>query len=356
MSKKICLLTDRLSSGGAEKMVGNLSISLAKKNYDVTIVSMRDDIKYDYKGNLYNFGEVKAKNSRLKSLIKFKNYFETQNFDVILDHRVRMHWFKEFMFSNFVFKNNLVVYCVHHFKLSLYFPCSSIPFLSKRTLVKNRVFVSVSKEVRDQVKKKLNFDSQIIYNYPIFKNEEVKINNLGFDYIIAVGRLEKIKQFDVLINSYSASKLSKANIKLLIFGEGSQRYHLESLIKEKNLESSIILKGFHSNVNPFIKQAKALVMTSESEGFPMVLIEALSLKTPVVSFDCKSGPNEIIQNEVNGILVKNQDALAMTNALNKLLDNEFYKSLKAHLENNNLLFTEEKILNQWVELLDAHIA
>lgn len=355
MSKKVCLLTDRLSSGGAEKMVGNLSISLTKYGYDVTIVSMRNDINYDYEGTLYNFGEIKAKYSKIKSLIKFKNYFKTQKFDVILDHRVRMYWFKEFMFSNFVFKNNLVIYCVHHFKLSLYFPCSSIPFLAKQTLVKNRFFVAVSKEVKDQIKNKLNLESQIIYNYPII-TENDKTNNLDFEYIIAVGRLEKIKQFDKLINSYNASKLPKANIKLLIFGEGSQRQYLEHVINEKALESKVILKGFNGHINNFIKESKALVMTSESEGFPMVLIEALSLKTPVVSFNCKSGPSEIIQNEVNGLLVKNQDTLEMTKALNRLLDDAFYKSLKTNLEYNNVPFSEEKILQQWTALIDKYSA
>ena len=110
MIKKICLLTDSLNSGGAEKMVSNLSFSLSKKGYQVFIVSMMDEITYPFAGELFNFGKIKLSNTKIKSFLKFKRYFKTQQFDVILDHRVRTVFFKELLFSKIVFKNYKVIY------------------------------------------------------------------------------------------------------------------------------------------------------------------------------------------------------------------------------------------------------
>lgn len=351
MSKRICLLIDSLSSGGAEKVVANLSISLENKGYEVTIVIMTDSIIYNYSGKLYNFGKVKTKQNNLKAFLSFKSFFKKQNFDVILDHRIRNKWVKEFLFSKLIFKQCHVVYCVHHYNLAMYFPKHNVPFLAKMTLVKNRKIITVSQMALAEIKVALNLQSQVIYNYP---NVEISqdIQNIDFEYIIAVGRLEKIKQFNVLIESYKASKLSDNKTKLLIFGEGNEHENLRQLINKYQLNDDVYLKGFQKNIEGFIANSKALVMSSHSEGFPMVLIEALALKTPVISFDCKSGPSEIIENNRNGILVKNQDKEALTDALNQLLDETYYQQLKTNLANYNSPFTEEKIMAQWINVIE----
>ena len=94
-------------------------------------------------------------------------------------------------------------------------------------------------------------------------------------------------------------------------------------------------------------------MSSLSEGFPMVLIEALDLKTPVISFDCNSGPNEIIQHEINGLLVKDQNSEKLIEAMERLvLDEVFYKKIKNNLESMCNQFTEELIIETWIKLLD----
>ncbi len=110
--------------------------------------------------------------------------------------------------------------------------------------------------------------------------------------------------------------------------------------------------GFKSNALAYIQKAKALVLTSKSEGFPMVLIEALSLKTPVISFDCHSGPAEIIKHEENGLLVANQNIDMLTESLNKLLLNDtFYNKIKSNLNHSSNPFSEENNIQKWIDLL-----
>ncbi|WOD42904.1 glycosyltransferase [Hwangdonia lutea] len=358
MSKKICLLTDSLGSGGAEKMAANMSISLSNKGYEVFVVSMLNNISYEFAGTLYNFGLVKEKSGKLLAFLQFKRFFNKQGFDVIIDHRVRARFFKEVVFSKYVFKKCRVIYVVHHYDLSLYFTALKIPFLSRFPHVKSKTFVSVSKQVQNHLKLQLEIDSILIYNYVLAQSIETAFgkhqpNNANFKYVVAVGRLVKVKRFDLLISSYAKSNLPKNNIKLFILGEGPERGNLESLLKILGMEDMIELKGFHNNPYGFIKQAQALVMSSKYEGFPMVLIEALALYTPMVSFNCESGPSEIIQHNKNGLLVENQNSELLIKAMNTLLLNEeLYKDIKHNMAKTPNKFSEDNIVEQWINLIE----
>ncbi|TYA86792.1 glycosyltransferase [Seonamhaeicola marinus] len=352
MNKKICLLTTSLSSGGAEKMVANMSIALSKAGYDITIFSMKDEIHYKYKGNLYNFGLDKSNLGKAKAFFKFRTFFRTGKFDFIIDHRLRDNFCKEILFSKFIFNRCKVIYCVHSYRLKYYFPFR-VSFLAKFQHVKKRIFVSVSREIKDRIKRDLNIDSITIHNFLNFEySSSVENSNERSKqaYILGIGRLTETKQFDVLINCYEASDLIERNIKLLILGNGPCRNQLVNLVKEKKLESFVEILRFRKDPIPLIKDAKALVLSSKVEGFPMVLLEALALNVPVVSFNCKSGPSEIIHNGVNGILVEDQNKEKFVEALNKLLDKDFYDGLKNNTWVGLESFSEETILYQWEKL------
>lgn len=355
MSKKICLLVGSLSSGGAEKVAANMSKSFTKKGYDIYIVSMRNEIDYEFAGELFNFGLVKANYNKFEAFLKFKQYFENNKFDYIIDHRTRDKFLKEWLFSKFVFKNYNIIYCIHNYRLAYYFSFLKIPWLSRLPHVKKRVFVSVSNEIQKHLKQQLNVESKTIYNF-------LNTSDLSFpyeddaiqedDYIIAVGRLTTIKQFDKLIISYHLSELPKKGIKLLILGDGIEKSNLKSLITLLKLENHAKLLPFRKNPFGLIKNAKALVLTSKVEGFPMVLLEALSLNTPVIAFDCKSGPSEIIQHKYNGLLVENQNSEALTQALNKLIEEAFYKNLKDNTKKGLEQFSEEYIVQEWMKVFE----
>ena len=122
------------------------------------------------------------------------------------------------------------------------------------------------------------------------------------------------------------------------------------------LEDFVKLMPFTKEPYKLMRNAKALVLTSKVEGFPMVLLEALSLKTPIIAFDCKSGPSEIIIHEKNGLLVDNQNEEQLTIALNKLLlDDAYYYSIKANTQIGLEQFSEEKIIQEWINLLENRI-
>lgn len=354
MSKKICILTDSLSSGGAEKVAANMSISLSKKGYEVFVVSMQDKVDYPYDGQLYNFGKVKASNHILRAFFKFRFFFKKHPFDAVIDHRVRDKFLKEFLFSRFVFNKQGVIYCIHSHDLNYYFSFLSIPKLALLPHVKKKKFIAVSNQVKSHLLDSLKTESEVIYNY-LIKNDLKIVNTSHFDfenYIIGVGRLSKVKQFDKLILAYSKSKLPKSDIQLIIMGDGDEKEVLEQMILDLKLNSFVKLLPFKENPYKTIQNAKALILTSKVEGFGIVLIEALALKTPVVAFDCKSGPSEIINHEVNGLLVENQNLEALTLALNKLMDEPFYKQLKQHTHVGLEKFSESNAIEKWIDIFE----
>ncbi len=352
----ICLLVDALGSGGAERAAANLSMALSGKGFSVFICTMRADISYPFKGTLFNFGRIKKEQGNpLRALKTFKAYFKRNNFDTIIDFRVRRNFFKEWIFSGYVFAGKKVIYTVHSADLSYYFSCRSIPVLARIPHVSRRRFVVVSTAIKEHLKNKLSAPSLVIRNIANHKAINAlskEACNVPEPYIIAVGRLNKVKQFDVLINSYARSCLPEKNIKLVIIGSGPERESLNRLITGHKLFEKVSIKPFQTNPYPLIRKSLFLTMSSKNEGLPMVLIEAILLGVPMVAFNCISGPSELIVPDKNGILVRNQDEHALTEALNTMVnDTDFYLRCKQNTLKLPDEFDEEYIVQQWIDLI-----
>ena len=120
--------------------------------------------------------------------------------------------------------------------------------------------------------------------------------------IVAVGRLSKQKGFDVLIRAFAEVR-KKHMVKLLILGEGAERSRLESIAVELGVSGYVNMPGFVSNPYAYIKRSSLYVMSSNFEGFPVVLLEVMACGVPIISTACTSGPEEILENGVTGILV-----------------------------------------------------
>lgn len=141
--------------------------------------------------------------------------------------------------------------------------------------------------------------------------------------LLAVGRLEPQKQFADLILSFSRVAVACPNWDLVILGEGSERPHLEFLVSKIGLEDRVLLPGCVGNIADWYSQADLYVMSSRFEGFPNVLLEAMTYSLPAVSFDCNTGPRDIIRHGIDGLLVPLIDGPeGLANSLKKLMLDE----------------------------------
>lgn len=205
----------------------------------------------------------------------------------------------------------------------------------KRNLSKvygNHPLIFVSKAAQDSFNQSFEAKTpqQVIYN-PIdlyFTKRQSEAfdakEELKDDYIIHVGRFNRQKRHDLLLKAYAQSQCP---YKLVILGEGKLRPKIEAQIKELDLEDRVILLGFKPNPYPYIKAAKALVLISDFEGLPTVLIEATALEIPVISSDC-TGVSELISVHHKGLFQYRN-----VRELSKLLSNHSFNEFIADLPN-----------------------
>lgn len=138
--------------------------------------------------------------------------------------------------------------------------------------------------------------------------------------IVCLARLEKEKDIETLVRAIGKLRDRNIAVQCVVGGEGEEREKLESLVRELGLEKSMFLPGFCDNALSLLNAGEIFVLPSHTEAFGLVLLEAMALGKPIVATNI-GGPPEVVENEVSGYLVPLQDAEAMANALERLLDN-----------------------------------
>lgn len=140
--------------------------------------------------------------------------------------------------------------------------------------------------------------------------------------VIAVGRLVLQKNFISLIRAWALIATQIPDWHLNIIGEGPERERLQNEINQLHLEKFITLKGFSNEVDKELEQSSISVITSVYEGFGLVILEAMAMGLPVISYTFPYGPRDIIENGTNGFLVPNQDEQALSARILDLVQNE----------------------------------
>ncbi|OCB76463.1 hypothetical protein LPBF_05860 [Flavobacterium crassostreae] len=360
---KIALISEQLASGGAERCAALLSQFFESKNIVVHHVIVIDKVTYAFSGTLLNLGLYKNKSNgilnKLQRLCIFKEYVQNNSLDFIIDFRVKNNPFQEFIIAKYVYKAPYIV-TVHSYCTDWYFPKWS--FLAKKIYTNAYGIVSVSQKIAQKITGKYHYkNTEVIYN-PIAIAEIQVLSEepvtLKWDYVLGIGRMDDgVKQLDKLIAAYAKSVLPSKNIKLVLLGEGLLRKALELQAHQLDLADKVVFLGWKENPFKYMKQAKYTVLSSKNEGFGTVLIESLACKTPVISFDCLSGPSEIIKNNYNGLLVENQNVDKLAQAMNLMIeDTTLYQFCKQNALESVRRFSLETIGNKWLEYLKINVS
>jgi glycosyltransferase involved in cell wall biosynthesis len=355
--KKLALIGYRLSGGGSDKVMANLSIFFEDNGIEVHIITVVNEISYPYKGKLLNLGLLKDKSNsflnKWKRLIKLNHYIRNNQFDFVIDFRFRTKIIQELIIARLIYPKKSI-FTVHSYLIDHYMPNNS--WLTKLIYGHCYANVAIVNQMKDYIVEKHQLKNVVTINNPLnfeeIKEKSIIYLDIEFEYIIAIGQYENpIKQLDKLIISYSNSDLPQKNIHLIILGDGNkQSLGLGDIATD--IIDKIHLLGFQDNPFKYLKNALFLVLSSKNEGFSNVLVESLACQTPVISFDCPCGPAEIIINKKNGILVENQNFVALTMAMNLLSnDNELYQLCKQNAVESIQRFSLEKIGAQWLILM-----
>jgi glycosyltransferase involved in cell wall biosynthesis len=144
-------------------------------------------------------------------------------------------------------------------------------------------------------------------------------SDLDSKVVVAAGRLVPRKGFRRLVRAFAPVADRHPDWQLHIYGTGPQKQEIADLIDRLDLGSQVKLRGYTRNLPQVLANASVFAMTSFSEGFPMVLIEAMSTGTPLIAFDCPRGPAEIIRHGNNGLLIPEGPVQRFTRGLETLV-------------------------------------
>lgn len=205
--------------------------------------------------------------------------------------------------------------------------------------------------------KKTHNNICLINNPSPFATITNKADRKEFKRAIAIGRLEDQKGFDLLIESWKKVYYIHPDWKLDIFGEGSKKDVLQKMISENCLDQVITLKGITRNVQQELLTSDFYVMSSRYEGLPMVLLESIANGLPLVSFDCPTGPAEIIENNDCGVLALNGNINDLSEKIIYMIESvDIRKEMSAVAIEKSKKYSIELIMKQWVDLFAELIA
>ena len=371
---KILVLHGHLSMGGEERVLLNVLRNLVELNYDVDLLitwnhkennlfenEIPKKVNYEFLFDSYNgknklikeIYRIKAKTTYLK---KIEKKIKNEKYDIVIDYSSNL-----LKYDNFDIK--IPVFAWIHFSLTFgeKLTLEKIKKYKKQYKKYSKIF-AITRVMKEEFINKVGIDEKkvdLVYN-PIdlkliekkAENVEKKYENyLKQDYFLQVSRLTQQKQPEHLVDIYYKLKQAGIKEKLYFIGDGEKKEIIKQKIKEYNLENDIILLGQIENPYPFFKNAKLFVHTAKYEGLPTVLLESLALGTPVVSYDCPTGPRDILgKNSEYGELISLNDKDMFVEKVLELMNSkekyEKYKKLSLirandfSMENNKVKLKE----------------
>jgi len=352
-NKKICIVTRAMINGGAERVIAQLANYFVKNGVVCSIITIDEatvEYELDTRINVDPIG--KKSDSKIKD--RFFRYAELRKRILQVKPDVVLSMPEDI--------GIYVILALIGSKIPVYVSERNNPWVMpdvRVTRLLRSVAYPFAKGIIFQTEMAKSFFPQNIQRKGIVLQNPVDIARIPKPYtgkrrkvFVAVGRLEKQKNFSMLIRAFSKFYEKEKSYKLMIYGEGRERSNLESLVKQFSLDDVIFLPGRNRDVLNEINDASAFILSSDYEGMPNALIEAMCMEMPVISTDCPSGgPRELIKNRENGMLIPVGDEEALVDALNSITDLAFAEKMAKKSGELRYSLTSVSIFENWKKYL-----
>lgn len=337
-NKKITVFLEGLLGGGAERTLTNFTNELVTNNYQVELVLFKKEGKFTNQVSKDVKIILLESKSKFEYLTNFVKYLRNHKPDIVLSSLELINFIaiisKYITFS----KTKFIIRIENTISLQKRpFPKKLIEKIAVTFLYRYAdEIIAVSNGVADDLSKYARIDRDritTIYNPVIFSGLEQKSfevpNHPWFEtesppIILSIGRLSQQKNFANLIKAFAIIRES-TEARLIILGEGEERQYLEKIINKLNIEDVVDLPGFVENPYAFIRNSAVYALSSDWEGLPTVLIEALACGITAVSTDCPSGPKEILKNGEYGVLIPVNNPEYLAQAILDVLEGKVTK-------------------------------
>lgn len=350
---KIHFIINSLKAGGAQRVMILLANYFSQMNHDVSIITFveGDKFKADKRVKRIYLNNGKIKNHTLRSILNLiRFYYKRTNRPTVL--------------IPFITRNNFIGIIVGKIYGIKVISSEHINHLSKADLVDRltrKYLYRFSDALTVLTKYDIDFYKNHRANVVVMPNPSTfevfeELNRQREKVILAVGDLNRYhhKGFDNLISLISPVLKEHPDWTLKIVGGGSSGLKfLESLVEDYDISQQVIFVGYSSEVQELMRNSEIYIMTSRFEGLPMVLLEAMSQGMACLSYDCITGPSDIITDGFNGILVKDQDKIAMAKQLNILINSsDLRKKLASNAVGSLERFKIETVYKKYLDIFE----
>lgn len=349
---KICFIASSLSSGGMERVLSELAIYFSFQHYiQVSLITItKSNIFFDLPQSIliYQPSFKFSHYPRLISIVK-TFYFIRKHLKEIKPNKVISFGGKY---------NSFVILTAAFLSIDIFISDRSIPgksygkFLDllNPLLYKNTAgIIAQTEKAKEIISRKIKHNNVKIIGNP-FRIKKIS-KAVRENIILNVGRFISSKQQDLLLDFFSGLKLD--NWKLIFIGDGPELINVKKLSVRLRIQNKVEFLGLVKDIDAYYFKSKIFAFTSNSEGFPNVLGEAMAAGCACISFDCTTGPSELIDDGINGFLVPVGDNGQYIKKIKLLIDNEelrakFGIAARKKIENK---FIINKIAEQYLEFI-----
>lgn len=356
----ICVLNNTLNAGGAEKNCVVLCNELVKKGFEVElwITRLSDSPLLKLIDNRVRVRSIPGKRVR-NTLFQLKEMLVNSTSRIFLIYNIEL--LVPVFFINKMYHLNLKI--VARSITTLSYNYNNHGHFGKRIWFRlisytgNKIdsMIAQSQGMKDDLVKEFKISEAKIKVIPnpsfnFINNNSLIGNNHHKNEILFVGRLTEAKGTNYLLEIFKIAKSKVPDLHLTIVGTGEKLQELKDKVTELEYTDSVSFEGYQSDLSSYYKKANATVLTSLFEGFPNVLVESISFGTPVISFDCPSGPRDIIIPNLNGILVDHLNIKDFAQAIINVIEGKIQFN-KEEIINSSKRYNIDNIVLQYEKLL-----
>ena len=351
MKKKISIFINSIAAGGAERVV-SLLLNELKTDLDIYLVLLNKKIEYDIPDGqkIFCLNQPDKENGIIKIIklpylaLRYKRFCKKNKIETSLSFLKRANYIN-CLSSIYGSRSKIIIsertYLSNYLQFIGRYGKMSGRYLTKWLYPKAKLIITNSALIKTDLQKNFNIHTkfQVIHN-PINVSAIQHAGNVNTNSslfttftFISVGGLRREKNYELLIDAFY--KIKDLDCTLILAGKGEQENKLKHKVKHLDLENRIIFTGFDNNPYKYLSKADCFILSSDFEGFPNSIQEALACNLPVISTDCQSGPREIlapqtdiykiVKNDIEianyGILVPVNNAELLANAMRMMYTN-----------------------------------
>lgn len=357
--KNICFTIQNIACKGGTERVGLLIANgLAQKGYNVHIISKEAktppffycDPRIKIGVILRTFAERRLRWCKKYQVAKYRHYLKKWSIDVVIDIDTLLDTLTIPAIEGLSVKLVSWDHYNYDYAIGNELRKAAIELLKQKS---NKLVVLTQKDRQSYLKKEHMDENFVVQIYnPVPFTQQYALPHSS-KTVLAVGRFQPQKGFDYLLRAWKIVEENDAEWNLVVVGDdGRDEVDLHGLSDSLGLNRVSLLPAT-DKVEDLYKEASIYALSSRFEGFPMVLLEACSMSLPMVAFDCKTGPSEIVENGINGFLVEDGNVERFADKLLEVIHNDVMRcSMGKQAFERSKAFSKEVILEQWQELIE----